>query len=185
MARLGAFSSAPTLQEGHRPLLLGDAEVRPEVASVRAAYLQHLAQDRLVQGGYVPDLVPILTWNEPAGSCSSPTMTPPAGRSRDMLDSPRTAEKSFLRPGSMRSSVVNITAAALGAGALALPRAMYYSGIFWGPVLMLFLAALSVLSIRMVVQLVELTGRGSYEELPTLGPSSWSEPEDIRGGSFR
>ncbi|CAK9093432.1 Vacuolar amino acid transporter 2, partial [Durusdinium trenchii] len=71
--------------------------------------------------------------------------------------------------------VVNITAAALGAGALALPRAM----------LMLFLAALSVLSIRMVVQLVELTGRGSYEELPTLGPSSWSEPEDIRGGSFR
>lgn len=50
---------------------------------------------------------------------------------------------------------------------------------------MLFLAALSVLSIRMVVQLVELTGRGSYEELPTLGPSSWSEPEDIRGGSFR
>lgn len=25
-------------------------------------------QDRLVQGGYVPDLVPILTWNEPAGA---------------------------------------------------------------------------------------------------------------------
>lgn len=65
----------------------------------------------------------------------------------------------------MRSSVVNITAAALGAGALSLPRAMYYSGILWGPLLMLVLAALSILSIRMVVQLVELSGKSSYEEI--------------------
>merc|ERR1740123_2299856 len=51
--------------------------------------------------------------------------------------------REFFRSGSVTSSLVNLSAAALGAGALALPKAMYYSGILYGPILMVCLAVLS------------------------------------------
>ncbi|CAJ1384384.1 unnamed protein product [Effrenium voratum] len=175
---MSSFHHAPsapamsTLQEEKtrvkRPMLQAPLLQVPLHQAVRASYLQRLAQDRLVQGGYVPDLMPILTWTsedvrldeEPERHTTAEALISPPAESPT-----KGGRKSFLRPGSMRSSVVNISAAALGAGALALPRAMYYSGILWGPLLMLLLAALSVLSIRVIVQLVELSGKNSYEEI--------------------
>lgn len=76
--------------------------------------------------------------------------------------------RSCLKPGSIRSSVINVTAATLGAGALALPRALYYSGLFWGPLMMLALACLSVVSIKVIVQLVDVSSKHSYEEIAKL-----------------
>mmetsp|Transcript_75929 Transcript_75929/g.158350 ORF Transcript_75929/g.158350 Transcript_75929/m.158350 type:complete len:588 (-) Transcript_75929:124-1887(-) len=84
-----------------------------------------------------------------------------------------TASANRWRPGSLRSSIINISAAALGAGALALPRAIYYSGIVWGPLFMLVLAVLSMMSIKVIVQLVEVSKKDSYEEIAKVAFGPW------------
>lgn len=68
---------------------------------------------------------------------------------------------------------MNVSAAALGAGALALPRAIYYSGVVCGPLLMALLAVLSVMSIKVIVQLVEVSHKGSYEEIAKAAFGPW------------
>ena len=68
---------------------------------------------------------------------------------------------------------MNVTAAALGAGALALPRAMYYSGLIFGPIFMLVLAVLACMSIKVIVTLVEVTHKNSYEEIAKVAYGPW------------
>eukprot|EP00442_Polarella_glacialis_P052463 CAMPEP_0115058988 /NCGR_PEP_ID=MMETSP0227-20121206/6660_1 /TAXON_ID=89957 /ORGANISM="Polarella glacialis, Strain CCMP 1383" /LENGTH=588 /DNA_ID=CAMNT_0002444045 /DNA_START=50 /DNA_END=1816 /DNA_ORIENTATION=+ len=210
------MATEPLIQDRARP----SSPDHSSVEAIRGRYLHHLNQQRLAATGYVPNLVPILTWNggEPLTArvlLSSPVTflrsleesspgdssrpSPGADHSIDssfanlqsveeILSAPErrplpqesaTSKGSsgglsgFLKPGSIRSSVVNVTAAALGAGALSLPRAIYYSGIIWGPILMILLAVLSMISIKMIVQLVEISGKGSYEEIAKLAFGPW------------
>eukprot|EP00929_Paragymnodinium_shiwhaense_P103203 TRINITY_DN66527_c0_g2_i3.p1 TRINITY_DN66527_c0_g2~~TRINITY_DN66527_c0_g2_i3.p1 ORF type:complete len:553 (+),score=105.52 TRINITY_DN66527_c0_g2_i3:44-1660(+) len=76
-------------------------------------------------------------------------------------------------PGSVRSSIINVVSATLGGGALALPKAFYYSGIGYGVLLMFFLAALSVVSIKLIVQVMEMTHKKTYEEISNLAFGPW------------
>ncbi|CAE7251207.1 AVT2 [Symbiodinium natans] len=194
-----AYPSAPSVLESQLTHHLLPPQQREgddqSVAALQEQYLRHLTQDRLVQGGYIPNLVPILLWNRPSSGsrqaspagpgaiCPSSDPGSPSSRLRRPAEEVLTpavaktksmpASRGFFRRGSLRSSVVNIAAAALGAGALSLPRAMYYSGILWGPLLMIVLAALSILSIRVIVQLVELSGKDSYEEIAKEAIGPW------------
>ncbi|OLP94784.1 Vacuolar amino acid transporter 2 [Symbiodinium microadriaticum] len=189
-----AYPSAPSVLQSQLNHGLLPREQREDgdssVAAIQEEYLRHLSQDRLVQGGYVPNLVPILLWDRPAtGVCrqappgAGPISDPGSPRRRLPVGDPITpavaktksqpASRGFFRRGSLRSSIVNIAAAALGAGALSLPRAMYYSGIIWGPLLMIILAVLSIMSIRLIVQLVELSGKDSYEEIAKEAIGPW------------
>jgi len=171
---------------------------RQSLEAIRERYLHHLGQSRLVAAGYVPNLVPILRWNATSRAPSSagsrqPSPTdsggphharrPSAGGHHSARREPVKrmlprevecqTERGFLRPGSVRSSIVNVSAAALGAGALALPRAIYYSGVVLGPLLMLLLAGLSIVSIKVIVQLVEVSGKDSYEEIAKVAFGPW------------
>eukprot|EP00933_Yihiella_yeosuensis_P010691 TRINITY_DN11747_c0_g1_i2.p1 TRINITY_DN11747_c0_g1~~TRINITY_DN11747_c0_g1_i2.p1 ORF type:complete len:306 (-),score=37.25 TRINITY_DN11747_c0_g1_i2:302-1219(-) len=172
------------------------------VEAIRARYLHHLSQKTSINYRYVPNLEPILNWNEkceisalPISGLSSSAlakfMSPPwrcsSGSEKDLASptyspgqvlglsttSPGSTGRGFLKPGSIRSSIVNISAAALGAGALSLPRAIYYSGIVLGPLMMLVLAGLSIMSIKMIVRLVELSGKDSYEEIAKVVYGPW------------
>lgn len=167
---------------------------RGGTTAVRERYFHYLAQQRLAVAGFVPNLAPILRWNNPSctPSPASSNFASPADPSDDRkrnrvahneqdhecpTNTPcigdEITRKLAFPPGSIRSSVVNVSAAALGAGALALPRAMYYSGIICGPLLMIGLAFLSVLSIKIIVQLVEVSGKNSYEEIAKVAFGPW------------
>eukprot|EP00928_Gymnodinium_smaydae_P032575 TRINITY_DN23550_c0_g1_i1.p1 TRINITY_DN23550_c0_g1~~TRINITY_DN23550_c0_g1_i1.p1 ORF type:complete len:597 (+),score=73.97 TRINITY_DN23550_c0_g1_i1:77-1867(+) len=189
------------------------SESRRKIDDIRERYLYHLGQTRLVQSGFVPNLVPILRWRQSANSRNGTPASSPLS-AQQTLGTPKTScenlasmssrwsrriskhdssvrdecalatgtavtkehmssTSSFLQPGSVGSSVVNISAATLGAGALALPRAIYYSGIVFGPLFMAVLCVLSMMSIKVIVQLVEVSRKDTYEEIAKAAFGPW------------
>ena len=81
-------------------------------------------------------------------------------------------------PGSIRSSVVNVAAATLGAGALSLPYAFSESGVLLGMLVMLTLLCLTMQSIKLIIQSIESSDCESYEELALAS----FFPRERRGG---
>eukprot|EP00444_Apocalathium_aciculiferum_P002153 CAMPEP_0183395692 /NCGR_PEP_ID=MMETSP0370-20130417/9500_1 /TAXON_ID=268820 /ORGANISM="Peridinium aciculiferum, Strain PAER-2" /LENGTH=560 /DNA_ID=CAMNT_0025576357 /DNA_START=71 /DNA_END=1753 /DNA_ORIENTATION=- len=165
---------------------------RASLDAIRERYIHHLGQHRLASAGYVPNLVPILRWNAHSATSSRQLSCVPSPQSegggsacvgakssalklhaKDSECTSSSTKGGMFRPGSLRSSMINVSAAALGAGALALPRAIYYSGIVLGPLFMVVLAILSIISIKVIVQLVEVSGKDSYEEIANAAFGPW------------
>jgi amino acid permease len=71
----------------------------------------------------------------------------------------------FLPHGSMAASGFNLASATLGAGTLALPQAMAYSGSLLGSILLALCCAGTVYSIRLLIIVLEKTGFSTYEEM--------------------
>ncbi|KAF4692065.1 Solute carrier 38 member [Perkinsus olseni] len=74
----------------------------------------------------------------------------------------------LLPAGSKTAAVFNIMKATLGAGALSLPFTMLSAGVTLGLVLLVVMAALSILSLGLIVRAVHKSGKDTYEELVDL-----------------
>lgn len=71
----------------------------------------------------------------------------------------------LLPHGSMAASGFNLASATLGAGTLAIPQAMAYSGSLVGSLLLALCCAGTVYSIRLLIIVLEKTGYTTYEEM--------------------
>jgi len=71
----------------------------------------------------------------------------------------------LLPHGSIAASGFNLASATLGAGTLAIPQAMAYSGSLTGALLLSLCCASTVYSIRLLVIVLEKTGYTTYEEM--------------------
>ncbi|KAF4740290.1 Solute carrier 38 member, partial [Perkinsus olseni] len=74
----------------------------------------------------------------------------------------------LLPAGSKTAAVFNIMKATLGAGSLSLPFTMLSAGVTLGLVLLVVMAALSILSLGLIVRAVHKSGKDTYEELVDL-----------------
>jgi amino acid permease len=83
-------------------------------------------------------------------------------REREQADE---ARRGCFGAGSLKGSVVNIAQATLGAGALSLPKAFYFAGILWSMIFMLILVVLAVMSITVVIQTIDMSGKNTFEEM--------------------
>lgn len=137
--------------------LVGDRDSQEEesMERLRARYLSHLGHyPKLVQS-YVPNIGPLLQ----PGAPLVPHLASPSAIG---VDSER---RPFFGPGGVKSSIVNVSAATLGAGSLALPHAFNEAGVVVSIVIMLFLFCLSTYSISLLVRAIEISGFSTYEEL--------------------
>lgn len=71
----------------------------------------------------------------------------------------------LLPHGSVAASGFNLASATLGAGTLAIPQAMAYSGSLIGSLLLALCCASTVYSIRLLIIVLEKTGYSTYEEM--------------------
>jgi len=171
---------------------LGQAHSPPgsERRVVRRNYASRMGTYNLV-ACWIPNLEPILRWRSTPSASPSPPQTPDLRRGRTTAtpESPESPppgmqqqrpcgaqghlapiiepapSRGFFGAGSVKGSVVNIAAATLGAGALSLPRAFYYSGLTFGVCLMVVMVALAAMSIRCIIQTVHLSGKNTFEEI--------------------
>ncbi|KAF4684238.1 Solute carrier 38 member, partial [Perkinsus olseni] len=72
---------------------------------------------------------------------------------------------SILPSGSIRASVLNLSVATLGAGALSLPICIARSGVIIGSSMLILQAWLCIESVRMITACLSILGKHSYEEL--------------------
>eukprot|EP00347_Sterkiella_histriomuscorum_P013193 403365653 len=73
-----------------------------------------------------------------------------------------------MRPGSMRGSIISLTAATVGAGTLTLPYIMSLNGLAFGTILVIFGAFLSYYSGMLLVKCDQITGKYNYESLAKM-----------------
>jgi sodium-coupled neutral amino acid transporter 7/8 len=77
----------------------------------------------------------------------------------------RQPQNGMLAPGSINSSIVNLTTATLGVGTLAIPFALYNAGLILFLVLLLVQAWLGFSTIRQIVSALNTTELHSFEEI--------------------
>jgi len=153
------FTSSRSMElrsSGSTEPLVEESEERcsDSMARVRNRYLLQLGQLPMIARGYVPNIAPLLM---PERDLTHPLTSPvPEGPEET---------RPFFGPGSLKSSMINISASTLGAGALALPHAFDLSGVLVGLVMMIFLFFLSTYSIDLLVRAIEMSGLSTYEEL--------------------
>jgi proton-coupled amino acid transporter len=125
---------------------------------------------------FVPNLVPLFVEpNEEEFFSRDLEMT----RSRSQLmieeESDVTTEadsssdsSSWLAPGSIPSSILNLTTATLGVGTLSIPSAFYNAGLVISLLFLLLQAFLSVASIKQIILSINATEKPSFEEVTML-----------------
>lgn len=90
--------------------------------------------------------------------------------------SPFFAQKFFMaQGGTIMTSAFNLASATLGAGVLALPRAMQDSGVVTGTAVLGFICALTVYSCFLLVSIGQLLDLDSFESLSSALIGPWSE----------
>jgi len=136
---------------------------------MRERYLRNLGMFRLCVHSYVPNLEVFLTEGThqlpPLERVRAARSIEAAELCADDDDLEENERKPFFGAGSIRSSVVNVSSATLGAGALALPCAFRNSGIIAGLIVMILLGWLATISIKFIIQAIEESNHQTYEEL--------------------
>lgn len=147
---------------------------------VRESYQSRLAQYRLVVGGFVPNLEPILRWGRSSPTSPLTPSSPPMQNRRqsdplDPIQEPEeeNAKRGFFSAGSIKGSIVNIAQATLGAGALSLPKAFYYAGLIYSMILMLVLVVLAVMSITVIIKSLSISGKNTFEDMSKRAFGPW------------
>eukprot|EP00388_Colpodella_angusta_P003909 GDKJ01013417.1.p1 GENE.GDKJ01013417.1~~GDKJ01013417.1.p1 ORF type:complete len:734 (+),score=150.96 GDKJ01013417.1:293-2203(+) len=77
----------------------------------------------------------------------------------------KTKSTDFLRAGSMKSSIFNLTSATLGAGALTIPYAFHTAGLLYSMTFLGIMAVISTVATLYIVQVMIQTGLQTFEEL--------------------
>ncbi|KAH9582261.1 Amino acid transporter [Trypanosoma melophagium] len=67
--------------------------------------------------------------------------------------------------GGMVASAFNLTSATLGAGTLAVPNAVYHSGILLSSIALLVCVISTLYSVYLLAFVIEVTGNSTYEEM--------------------
>lgn len=84
-------------------------------------------------------------------------------------------DSSFLLPGSINASVLNLIAATLGAGTITMPYIICVAGVGLGTLLTILGAGLSHYTGDLLIKCTELTGRQTYEDFAEVafGSKRW------------
>eukprot|EP00919_Chromeraceae_sp_WS-2016_P028753 GHVR01068090.1.p1 GENE.GHVR01068090.1~~GHVR01068090.1.p1 ORF type:complete len:603 (+),score=95.39 GHVR01068090.1:208-1809(+) len=149
---------------------------------LRQRYLHNLGHAKLVMMGFVPNLRPLLdpaslphipdkgavtppVFDLPSHSVmpSAPLSPTPSRPSEGNI--PRAVSRPWLAPGSVKSSIFNLTSATLGAGALSIPYAVSGTGILCGLLLVAVTASLSFISTLYLVHVMMHTELKTLEDM--------------------
>eukprot|EP00397_Hematodinium_sp_SG-2012_P021493 GEMP01022206.1.p1 GENE.GEMP01022206.1~~GEMP01022206.1.p1 ORF type:complete len:537 (+),score=116.27 GEMP01022206.1:161-1771(+) len=152
--RLSGSGSTGMSDEESGEASSSNLRIRGSMVTLRTRYLYHLGHyPKLVQS-FVPNIGPLLQSRHRLVPHLRSPMLPEQARTRP-----------FFGPGGVKSSVINVSAATLGAGALAVPCAFRESGIIAGLIVMFLLVFVSSYSINLLVRVIEMSGFATYEEL--------------------
>jgi amino acid permease len=147
--------------------LLGTPRQFPGSAEgeIRARYLSRIGLYSYKVNSYVPNLVPLFT---DSGTSEDIRLIRERSQGFHATDVVVSTDPLHLGTGSIESSILNLTTATLGVGTLAIPYAFYNSGILVALILLLFLAWLSVSSIKEIISSLNATEKHSFEEVTCM-----------------
>jgi len=152
-------SSATSSGSSPRQLIARTTSESTNMELLRTRYITRLGHMPRFVSEYVPNIAPFLIPQNQSCSSFVPALQSPAFTRDDAM------YQAYFAPGSISSGIITVSAAALGAGALALPDGFHQSGLVCGIITMAACLALSTYSINILVRVIEHTGCTTYEEI--------------------
>jgi len=149
--------------------LLGDprdAQLRENLSAIiRSRYLQRVGLYSHKVNSYVPYLAPLLLPELDNRDPMTARQCLISINEMTGLETHSSSHAGFLAPGSINSSIVNLTTATLGVGTLAIPFALYNAGLLLFMSFLIVQAWLSMTSIRQIISALNTTELHSFEEV--------------------
>lgn len=140
---------------------------QPVSNEIRSRYLRRVGLYSHKVHSFVPNLAPFFE-EEHIGDLA-------LARSRSQLivdeaseTTASSGDSSFISPGSINASILNLTTATLGVGTLSIPSAFLNAGLVLSILFLLLQAFLSVSSIKEIISSINATEKSSFEEVTML-----------------